>query len=114
MILQNKITSKERVIEWLSEIDYSMMYAVTLTMKQQVGSQSLDEFQASKNLRYFLNIMNHQCFGNSVKRYGKQLRVIPFLEKSSWQRFHYHITLEKPNRLSEEDFKDLVSMCWAV
>jgi len=109
---EKMILSKEEMIKWLSAQDYSKMYAITFTMKQRAGAEELNELEAAKNMRLFLNSLNQKVYGNAFRRYGKRLYVIPFLEKSAWQRFHYHISLEKPDRYDEDDFKALIYDCW--
>ncbi len=88
------------------------MYAVTLTMKQNRNGVALDNVIASQNLRHFINILNQAVFGNAHRRYGRKLTVIPIIELSAWDRLHYHLSLEKPNHLSEKDFTSLIQSSW--
>jgi hypothetical protein len=98
---------------WLSANDFSNFYAVTITMKQNWNGMVLDQTLASKNLRHFINLMNQAVYGNAYRRHGKSLQVIPILEQSAWDRLHYHISIEKPDRLSEADFMDLLKESWS-
>lgn len=100
------------LLEWLSRISYADMYAVTLTMKQNNNGVTLDTVTASQNLRHFLNILNQTIFGNAFRRFGKKLKVIPVIEMSAWDRLHYHLSLEKPDFLSEEQFNQLIASSW--
>lgn len=100
------------LLEWLSQISYADMYAVTLTMKQNNNGVTLDTVTASQNLRHFLNILNQTIFGNAFRRFGKKLKVIPVIEMSAWDRLHYHLSLEKPDFLSEEQFRQLIASSW--
>ncbi len=104
---------KNCLAEWLITADVSEMYAVTLTMKQSYHGVKLDDVVASKNLRHFLNIVNQSVFGNAFRRYKKSLKVIPVLELSAWDRLHYHLSIEKPERLSEDEFISLIKTCWS-
>ena len=100
------------LLEWLSRISYADMYAVTLTMKQNNNGVTLDTVTASQNLRHFLNILNQTIFGNAFRRFGKKLKVIPVIEMSAWDRLHYHLSLEKPDFISEEQFNQLIASSW--
>jgi hypothetical protein len=100
------------LLEWLSQISYADMYAVTLTMKQNNNGVTLDTVTASQNLRHFLNVLNQTVFGNAYRRYGKKLKVIPVIEMSAWDRLHYHLSLEKPDFISEERFNQLITSSW--
>src|SRR5664279_2489574 len=79
--------------------------AVTLTMKQRVNSRELDQIECSRNFRHFSNRLNKAIFGNASARYGKRLRMIPVLEKSHSQRYHYHTALDRIERISRDQFK---------
>jgi hypothetical protein len=86
--------------------------AVTLTMKQRVNSRELDQIECSRNFRHFSNRLNKVGFGNAFTRYGNRLRMIPVLEKSNSQRYHYHTALDRIDRISRDQFKDIVTDCW--
>ena len=86
--------------------------AVTLTMKQRVNSRELDQIECSRNFRHFSNRLNKAIFGNAFTRYGNRLRMIAVLEKSNSQRYHYHTALDRIDRISRDQFKDIVTDCW--
>ena len=86
--------------------------AVTLTMKQRVNSLDLDQIECSRNFRHFSNRLNKAIFGNAFTRYGNRLRMIPVLEKSHSQRYHFHSVIDRVNRISRDQFKDIVTDCW--
>lgn len=102
----------ECLSDWLSKLHYADMYAVTFTMKQSNGGFKLDDASASQNLRHFLNIVNQTAFGNSYRRFGKRVKVIPVIETSAWDRLHYHLSIEKPEHLTEEEFLHLIGSAW--
>jgi hypothetical protein len=86
--------------------------AVTLTMKQQDGATSLDQFEAEKNLRHFLNRLNKAAFGNAASRFGKKVQALPILERTFGGRWHYHLAMEDPFA----DLcvcKDSIIDCWS-
>ena len=82
--------------DYLINVDINDCIGLTLTLKQQIKNQKLDHISSSQNLRHFLNLLNTKCFGNSFKRFGKRLKVIPVLENSKNNRLHYHITIQNP------------------
>ena len=53
--------------------------SVTLTMKQVVENEYLDEEKSVKNFRHFLNLLNKRVYGNANKRFKKSISVIPVL-----------------------------------
>jgi hypothetical protein len=86
--------------------------AVTLTMKQRDGSSNLDEIEASKNLRHFLNRLNKKAFGNASQRFGKKVETIAMLESSYSGRLHYHLALKNPFS-SNEMCHSAIHDCWS-
>jgi hypothetical protein len=86
--------------------------AVTLTMKQRIGSKQLDRIDCSINLKHFSNRLNKAILRNSFTRYGNRIRMIPVLERSHCQRYHYHTVLDRLDRITRPEFKDIVSDCW--
>ena len=81
---------------FLLEADLKNMSAVTLSMKQNIISNKLDAIKATKNLRHFMNLLNKEAYGNSFKRHGKRIEVIPVLETSHAGRLHYHLAIRNP------------------
>ena len=59
-----------------------------------------------------MNVLNCSVYGNGYKRYQKRLGVVPVLENSANNRLHYHLVLECPKVISEDDFKKLIENCW--
>ncbi len=73
----------------------------------------LDEIEASKNLRHFMNRLNSEVFGKAFKRFGKRLQIVPVLERSSSGRLHYHLILENPYRETPVLFERMIEKEWA-
>lgn len=86
--------------------------AVSLTMKQQDFPNTLNELEAEKNLRHFLNRLNKQAFGNAAVRHNRKIAVIPSLERSPSGRWHYHLSMKNPFP-SEAHCRRSVELCWA-
>jgi len=87
-------------------------YSLTLTMKQKVGEERLDNIKSSTNLRHFRNRINKKIFGNSYYRYKNQIQMFSVLENDTDHRFHLHLIIEKPTQLTDGEFRNLVYDCW--
>ena len=112
-MLHNKRKEINRfTFDWLSKVEHSDMYAVTLTMKQNRNGLALDRIIASQNLRHFLNVTNQKVFGNAFRRYGSKLKVLPFVELSAWDRLHYHLSIQKPDHIQENEFFEIIKTSW--
>ena len=70
--------------------------ALSLSMKQRDQFGKLDDIEAKKNFRHFMNRMNQRAFGNRHHRFGKKIEVLPVLERSYGGRLHYHAFIENP------------------
>jgi hypothetical protein len=103
--------------DWLDRGDWSNWFAVTVTMRRSFVSDTGERSfitveRASQNLRHFLNRMNKAIFGNAYKRYGKRVQVIPVYEKDVDTHLHFHLFIEKPDRLSDLRFECLIRTNW--
>ena len=85
---------------------------ITLTMKQKVGDVWLDELMVDRNVRYFKNILNKKTFGNSYRRFGKELKSLFIKEWSEDKRHHIHSIIQQPNHIDEVTFQSLISDSW--
>ena len=103
---------QKAIIEMCDLITFNDPCAVTLTMKQRHQGQALDPIECSRNFRHFSNRFNKAIYGNAFARYNKRVRIIPVLEKSSSQRYHYHTVIDRIDRLSRDQFEKVVADCW--
>ncbi len=101
-----------RLKDYVVDFDVNNTFGVTLTLRQGIKNQKLDDISSSQNLRHFLNVLNQKVFGNRVKRFNKRLRVLPILEMSKGNRLHYHLTLENPFPKDPNRFSDLIEVVW--
>ena len=101
-----------RLKDYVIDFDVNNTFGVTLTLRQGIKNQKLDEISCSQNLKHFLNVLNQKVFGNRVKRFNKRLRVLPILEMSKGNRLHYHLTLENPYPKDPNRFSDLIEVVW--
>jgi len=104
--------SRQAIIQLFNMDGFNDPCAVTLTMKQRLKSAQLDPIECSRNFRYFSNRLNKALFSNAFTRHKKRIRMIPVLEKSHSQRYHYHSVIDRIGHINRDQFKDLVENCW--
>jgi hypothetical protein len=99
--------------------DWSSLWDLTLTLKQARKTDDglrwvrTDEYQCRAAFRHFMNLLNRSVYGNAFRRHGKQLRVLPILEKEERGRWHFHAAIEPPSHTEPDQFKALISRCWS-
>lgn len=85
---------------------------ITLTQKQVVDGQHIDDATSEANFKHFRNLLNSRLFGNAFKRHGRQLSILVVRESGAWHRHHIHAVIEKPSSLTTEEFITTVIQCW--
>src|SRR5579872_2385174 len=100
-----KIRQAER--DYLKSIQFNDPCAITLTMKQRVNCTELDSIICSRNFTHFSNRLNKAILRNSFTRYRNRIPMIPALERSHSQRYHLHTVIDRPDRVSRDDFKEI-------
>jgi hypothetical protein len=118
--LRITMPTKKVLAEWLTGNDWQSICGVSLTMKQarlvnltnvQSGTWAqIDENQAKRAFRHFMNLLNRSLYGRNFRQYGRRLRVIPVLEKG--QRWHYHLAVEPPRHMDAEEFARRIRQSW--
>jgi hypothetical protein len=103
---------RQATTDYLKSCHFNDPCAVTLTMKQRVGPIELDEIACSRNFNHFSNRLNKVILRNSYTRYGNRIRIIPALERSHSQRYHYHTVIDRTVHVTRDQFKDVVADCW--
>lgn len=99
---------------------FACPFAVTLTLKQGLDGaggtagrfQRIDEYEASKNFRHFMNLLNRQVYGHAAQRHGKRLNVLPVMEQGKDIRLHYHAIIDCPRPQLEREFPAMIRDCW--
>lgn len=86
---------------------------VTLTQKQNVKGQRIDDISSEQNFRHFRNKLNTKIFGNGYRRFNKQLQMLVIREDSPYHRHHLHCVIEQPKRISFEEFHTLIWKVWS-
>ena len=104
---------RKAIRKYLSKDNFENMLSVTLSMKQRELGEKLDPIKASQNLRHFLNLLNKKTFGNSFKRNGRRVEVIPVLENSCAGRLHYHLAIRNPNLDRSFWFETQIKHLWS-
>jgi len=104
--------TKQEAKKYLKDFDISNCFGVSLSLKQSAYNKPIDNISSSKNLKYFLNVLNKRCFGNASKRFNKKLRVISVLERSKVGRWHYHLTLQNPYPENPYKFESMINHAW--
>ena len=114
---QNKITEKSdttQLKEYLtSDIRVTNPLSVTLTSRQWVDGQKLDQISLERDITFFLNRLNYKLFKKKFSRHGKKLGVISVIEGDEYTKFHVHLTLECPPKIPVWFMEHLIKKCWA-
>jgi hypothetical protein len=74
----------------------------------------LTDIEANRTFRLFLKRLNISIFGNTAKRYGKSLVVLPVLEGATTNKLlHYHCALGNfPSSLSSNAIEGKIKSAW--
>ena len=104
---------------------WSSIWDLTLTLKQALKHPEcretkyrpiwypIDEYQCRNAFRHFMKVLNRAVYGNAARRYGKQLRVLPILEKEEYGRWHFHAAIKSPPHIGPDQFKAIIHKCWS-
>jgi hypothetical protein len=107
---------RKEFLDWTLSMPWRNPFSVTLTYKQAILANNnyikLDSIAASKNNRYFLNILTRAALGKSAARYGKTLMSVGVFEGDEGVRLHAHFCIDKPPHLSDEGFHGLIISSW--
>ena len=100
---------------WFNISRWNNPCAVTLTLKKaivvdHVYIQATADI-ASNALRHMLNVVNRQLDRPKAKK-GWGIPVIPILETNAEGRLHYHLTVDRPATMSDQDFDMLLYLTW--
>ena len=85
---------------------------ITLTQKQIVDGQRIDDAISETNFKHFSSLLNRQIFGNAYKRHNRKLAMLVVRECGAWHRHHIHAIIEKPTNLSTDEFMAKIIECW--
>lgn len=95
-----------------SEFILQNSVSVTLSCRQRVDGERLDEIVLSGNVKHFLNRLNSRLLNKKFDRFRKRLGTISVIEGDDATRLHVHQELEIPNDTSVESFENIVRECW--
>ena len=113
MIQSKEEKFRSEIIEYLSQHSIPNPITLTLTAKQRVNGERIDDTKLVQNFRYFSNLLNKDLFGNASQRFGKKLKVWSIREVSEDGRYHLHCLIEEPRHISSDKFKELVLYTWS-
>lgn len=108
---QHELSRLCKVDSWRS------VCGLTLNLKQSVKSPrgatiGIDEYWAKKGFGQFMRRLNRAVYGSANRHHGKRLRVVPIIEKSLDGRLHYHVAIEPPAHLDNDEFCRLAMLIW--
>ena len=108
---------KTALIEFCDTSHWRSVVGLTLNLKQTVVTPSggfvrIDELTAKKAFRHYMKLLNRRIYKAAYRHHGKQLRVIPILEKSADGRWHYHAAIEPPWFMDANRFGDIAMDVW--
>lgn len=112
--------AQSAIREWISDTQWVNPFAVTLNLKQVIQIEAdhgrvfihLDDQKASRNLRYFINKVSRHYLGNTTRRFGSRLPVIPVLEGGKGKRLHFHLMIDLPPSATIEEVYPLFVTTW--
>ena len=105
---------RSEIFEYLSQHSIPHPITLTLTAKQRVNGERIDDTKLFQNFTHFLNLLNKHLFGNASQRFGKKLKVWSIREVSEDGRYHLHCLIEEPRHISSDKFKELVISIWSM
>lgn len=102
-------------LEFASEIDWQRPFAASLTLKTAYYENHvrvpLTRIDASQNLHHFLNLLNRKIYSTAERRRGANIKCVGTIEDGG-VRPHFHLCLDRPAHISDEQFCALVMTCW--
>ena len=66
----------------------------------------------TKQLKSIIPFLNKKTFGNSYRRFGKELKTLFVKEWSEDKRHHIHSIIEQPKHIDEVTFQKIISDSW--
>jgi hypothetical protein len=114
--LRVDMSTKKTIAEWLIKNSWRSIWGISLTFKQARRQQNIwvqiDETQAKRAFKHFLNRLNRSLYGRNFRQYGRRLKVIPVLEKTRSGRWHYHLAIEAPAHIDAKEFARRIRQAW--
>ena len=112
-MIDKKYRIKNEILQFLHSIRFENPTSITLTQKQHINGFPIDNIRSSQNTKHFLNRLNQKIFKNSYRRYGQRLKSFVVMEGNKSIRHHIHLILDRPHRLTYEEFTYLISDSWS-
>ena len=91
--------------------------ALSLNMKQAYRdrdgySKYVCEIEAKKEFGKYCFELNRKIYKSAHRHHGKRLKIIPFIEKKEFGRWHYHLAIEPPEHLQAVEFCETAMALW--
>ena len=117
-MIDKKYQIKNEILQFLHTIRFENPTSITLTQKQLIYGYNgykfyIDNIRSSQNTKHFLNRLNQKIFKNSYRRYGQRLKSFVVMEGNNSIRHHIHLVLDRPHRLTYEEFTYLIFDSWS-
>ncbi len=119
---QNAYAQKIAYYDWLLKDAASYSHAATLTLKPYRNIltvrgeyvEHLTTIEAQRNFRLFLKRLNQNLFGNTAKRFGKSVSVLPVLEgDGDTKLLHYHCAIGNfPSTMPAHAIPKVIKCAW--
>jgi hypothetical protein len=108
-----KKRAKQETHRYLAEsLNAGNTLAITLTQKQIVDRQRIDDIVSSQNVRHFLNFLNREVYGRQRNAKKQKINLFIVRETSFNDRHHLHLIVESPFHIPLEDFRAAILRCW--
>jgi hypothetical protein len=93
--------------------DWHSPQPLTLTLRQARKADNgrwikLDVYECKKAFGVFTHHLDRAVYGNAARRFNRRVRVIPILERSDTERWHFHGAIERPRHLNAIQFYRLI------
>ena len=111
------LKQKDAIKQLCDTSDWSSICAFSFNLKQKIPLRNgeyvlLDELGSKKVFKKYIHLLNRSIYRSAYRHHGKRLRIMPFLEKSASGRWHYHVAMEPPAHLSNEEFVKTAMLLW--
>jgi hypothetical protein len=106
MFIHRQENERSVLIDFLKGIKWENPFAITTNMTPKVWRD------VSQNFRHFMNRLNQRLLGNSFRRFGVRLRVLPIIEGCETSNPHYHCIIDNPFPDRDTEFTNAIKEAW--
>ncbi|MCR9265928.1 MAG: hypothetical protein NXH86_17380, partial [Flavobacteriaceae bacterium] len=85
---------------------HSVVVNLKKARKHLQSFELIDQIIAEKTFHSFRRALSAKCFSKSIRRrFKKQISAVASIEQSFDHRLHFHILIQKPHFIHDEDFE---------